>query len=393
LIGAGICRRENTIVNVAERGNTATTTHLLALHDQILSGRVNPGDRVVFGISGSGQTVGTALYTLDDLPDRLRRKAAGRPARSARRRAPGLPNLRRTRVGIRVESLGIEPAGVSRGVDTLGLVRAAAEDCFGRSRYARTEIDLFLFTGVYRSEFLTEPAVAALAAGELGINGDVPSPDGPRTFAFDVVNGGLGFLNACHLAAGLIGAGKHRVAMVVASEVENNVPGGPAGSSGVLETGSAAILDASPNAGQGFGKFLFNSYPEHASKLSAYTGMAGGHLVMHVERDARLGEVYRECIVDAVQELLMAKGLSIDDVDVILPPQVAPGFVAELARALGADPGRCVDIAVEGKDYLSSSLVYAMRHALDQKMATSGDLGLAIVVGSGIQVGCALYRF
>jgi 3-oxoacyl-[acyl-carrier-protein] synthase III len=181
--------------------------------------------------------------------------------------------------------------------------------------------------------------------------------------------------------------------LVAASEVENNRPGGPAGPSGVLETGSAAILDASPDAGRGFRTFLFKSYREHASKLSAYTGMAGGDFVMHVERDARLGEVYRECIVDAVQELLMAEGLSIDDVAVILPPQVAPGFVADLARGLGVEPGRCVDIAVEGKDYLSSSLVHAMRHALDRGMATSGDLGLAIVVGSGIQVGCALYRF
>jgi 3-oxoacyl-[acyl-carrier-protein] synthase III len=121
--------------------------------------------------------------------------------------------------------------------------------------------------------------------------------------------------------------------------------------------------------------------------------MADGALVLHVERDARLCAVYRECIVDAVQELLTAEGLSIDDLDVILPPQVAPGFVADLSRELGVNPGRCVDIAIEAKDYLSSSFVHAMRYALGRGMATSGDLGLAIVVGSGIQVGCALYRF
>ena len=31
--------------------------------------RIQSGDNAVFGISGSGQTVGAALYTFDDLPD------------------------------------------------------------------------------------------------------------------------------------------------------------------------------------------------------------------------------------------------------------------------------------------------------------------------------------
>jgi len=160
-----------------------------------------------------------------------------------------------------------------------------------------------------------------------------------------------------------------------------------------VETGSAVILDEAPEAGQGFGAFLFKTFPAHIDRLSAYTGMAGGQLVMHVERDAGLHELYLDCIADTVHELLDAEGLSIDDLQVILPPQVAPGFVADLARRLGADVARCVDVATEAGDYLSSSPAHAMRHALDRGMASRGGLGLVIAVGSGIQVGCALYRF
>ena len=61
-----------TICNLAERGNTASNTHFVALKDQILQNRIRSGDRAVFCISGGGITIGTALYTFDDLPDRLR---------------------------------------------------------------------------------------------------------------------------------------------------------------------------------------------------------------------------------------------------------------------------------------------------------------------------------
>lgn len=67
------------VLNVADRGNTASTSHLVALHDEILRGRIVTGERLAFGVVASGLTVGTCLYAVDDLPDRVRR-AAGRPA-------------------------------------------------------------------------------------------------------------------------------------------------------------------------------------------------------------------------------------------------------------------------------------------------------------------------
>ena len=70
--GRTVCDRKNTIYNLAERGNNATNSHFVALRDAIDAGVVRPGGRVLFGISGSGLTVGTALYTFDDLPERLR---------------------------------------------------------------------------------------------------------------------------------------------------------------------------------------------------------------------------------------------------------------------------------------------------------------------------------
>jgi 3-oxoacyl-[acyl-carrier-protein] synthase III len=276
---------------------------------------------------------------------------------------------------------------------TLPLVKAAVEDSLRRSSYRRNDVDLLLFAGVYRSDYLCEPAVAALAAGDLEINDAVETLDGPKTFVFDVGNGGVGFLNACHLAGEMIRSGKHRVALVTASEVENNRDNAAVSPVGVLETGSAMILDESPDSEAGFGEFLFKSYTDHIDRFVSHSGMVEGKSAMLVSRDPRLHDHYLDCITDAVRELLAREGVTPADLKVVLPPQVAPGFAARLALTLGTDPATCVDIAVDRQDYLTSSLVHSMRHAVERGMAKPGDLGLVIEVGAGIQVGCALYRF
>ena len=65
----------NTINNLGKRGNTSSTTHFVALMDNILSGRIKSGDKILFSVNASGITVGTAFYTFDDLPDRIRERA------------------------------------------------------------------------------------------------------------------------------------------------------------------------------------------------------------------------------------------------------------------------------------------------------------------------------
>jgi 3-oxoacyl-[acyl-carrier-protein] synthase III len=52
-----------------------------------------------------------------------------------------------------------------------------------------------------------------------------------------------------------------------------------------------------------------------------------------------------------------------------------------------------VDIVDDGKDYFTSSLAYAFQYARRQDVVKPGDIGLIINVGTGIQIGCAIYYF
>lgn len=396
VFGAGAASRANTICNLAERGNTATTTHFVALYDYINAGRINSGDNVVLSITGSGQTIGTGLYTFDDLPDRMRRAGngqAGQPARgtrSRRRELPATPRVRIEGIGIAVPDLGAagpQPSSIQFAVD-------AAAACLDDSGVERTEVGLVIHTGIYRDDFLSEPAVATLVAGEVGINAEPESADAPKTFAFDILNGAVGFLNGCHVAAGMIGAGRTGHAMVLASEVENNTPASGYPRAGITETGSAIML--SPSAGpEGFGRFVFAHHPEYRGALRTYTQERDGRMWLRVDRDPNLAAIYVSCLPSAVKELLTLESLEPEDISLVFPPYLPGTALDELAAGIGVDRSRFVDLAAQGctSDPFTSTLPYQIADARQRGLTKPGDVALIMAVGSGVEVGCTTYRF
>ncbi|GCE05927.1 non-ribosomal peptide synthetase [Dictyobacter aurantiacus] len=390
--GEEFCKQESVINNIAERGNTATTTHMIALMDNIRSNRIQPGDNAIFGITGSGATIGTAIYTFDDLPERIRRRETGsytpskiEPEESFVSR---LPANRR----VQVARVGTIPAGSQVERKTLEMIEAAAERCLANLPYERGEIDLLIYSGVYRDDFLCEPAVAALVEGRLNINADIETQEDKKTFALDILNGGLGTLNACHAAIGLIQARRAHKALIVASEVENNRESYPVELAGVEETGSALLLESSPDGAIGFGHFVFKSFAEHQGALRSHSMVRDGKTVMHFERDPQLQLHYLRCIQETVAELLRQENLSLEQIRVILPPQISADFNSQLGRTLKVDARKVVTVAAQ-HDLFTSSLAYTLQQVNDQQLAARGDIGLIIQVGSGLQVGCATYYF
>ncbi len=148
--GKKICSDENTINNLRDRGNTATTSQFLAFQEHLLSGRIQRGHNVLFSINGSGLTVGTAIYTCDNLFDRMRNpphvsetKSNGRPPTQTVQALVSAPTAR-------IHCVGIVPLGMPMRKETYPLCQMAAEACLNQSAYDRNEIDLLIFTGVYR---------------------------------------------------------------------------------------------------------------------------------------------------------------------------------------------------------------------------------------------------
>jgi len=383
----------NLVDNLAERGNTATTAHFVAVYDQVVNGSIRSGDRVVFAINGSGLTVGNALYTFDDLPDRIRggrKTVAAPPMPSLHRRprtrtpSPGAPRAR-------IESVGVLPLPQQAPASSLELSCRAAERSLATSAHDRNAIELLIYSGVYRTDFVVEPAIATMIAGQLGINDSFDSVDRRRTFAFDVSNSSVGFLNACFLAAQLIQGRKIHTAMVLAAEVENASLFRGA-RRGVTEAASAMILDQSPG-GTGFGSFLFRSFTDYVDLLACSVSSQAGAAALSVVKHPRLEDHYVECVLRVIPELLAVEGLDLSDIGLFIPPQLSSRSIDELSAALKVDRDRVVHVTGCGEDLFTSSVPYALEAVRCRGLAQPGDAGLIITAGAGIEVGCAIYYF
>jgi amino acid adenylation domain-containing protein len=385
-----VCHRGNTSFNLAELGNTATNTHMLALAAAIRNGQITAGSKVVFAVSGSGQTVGTALYTFDQAPERLLGESQGELKRHPTQAGPrDFPCDRR----VRIAAVGMAPDTVAtvQHRDALALAVAAAESCIQDARIDRASIGLVLHAGVYRDDFQSEPALAAMAAGRLRINHEGPSARGEKTLAFDLVNGAVGPLNACLAAAQWIMAGRASRALVMASEIENNARFGPEALVGLQETGSALLLEQSTNR-EGFGRFVFRSLPEYIDDIRTFTTAHAGRAMLQVERT---GDWERHAALGlslALGDLLELEGIRADDITLVLPPLNNGRFTALAAEALDLPLSRFVDVAGSHRDYFTSSLGYGFL-AARSALAKPGDLALILSAGSGGSVGCCTYYF
>ena len=388
---------EAMIDNLQDRGNTATTSHFVAVKDQVLSGRIQAGDDTLFFVSGSGMTVGAALYTFDDLPERLCNRAdcgngENRNVRSdsPSRRSPALPSG----AAIRMESLGLalgEDGG--RDADTRELAARAAEECFARSAYDRRQIDVLIYVGVYRTEFIAEPAAAALAALDLKANHRRKSHDDPRTLAFDVLNGACGMLTAQRLAAGLIQAGRAEAVMILAAECPPEVGEDSDWALQPAAAGSAVILDRSPHPASGFSRFYNRSFTEHldASQVFGTWDAQRPHVVRRRAEDWE--DRCLRCVEETVSECLDQEGQTISDLELVIPPQISPGFVQRCGEMLGVEKRRIVDVAQTDADLFTSSSIHALAAIRQNQLAQPGDRALIIEVGSGLQATCTIYTY
>lgn len=208
------------------------------------------------------------------------------------------------------------------------------------------------------------------------------------------MNGAVSFLNGCQNGVAMINSGKFNTALILAAEIENNLEEDGRALLGLKETGSAAILDATPEGEEnGFLAFYHRYFTEYVDKFYSRIGQESGQAYLDFRRDPKLNEYYLDCIPMAVDDFLKREELTQDDIKVVIPPQVSGEFVERLKSKLGKfDPESIVAVA-DCYDYYTSSTVYGMQAAWDRQMAEKGDLGLIVNVGTGIQVVCALYRF
>ncbi|MFY0625637.1 MAG: hypothetical protein JXR07_05050 [Reichenbachiella sp.] len=300
-------------------------------------------------------------------------------------------------MNIRIESIGSVMHDTGSKADSMGLLEVASKECLEKSKYISHDVDVLLYTGVYRSDFLLEPAIAAILAKQLDLNAKMQ--DDRRTFAFDIMNGGIGFFNAIITAINFIKSGNSKTAMIATAEIENNREKEGTELLGLNEAAATIIVESTLD-NEGFGEYLIKNFTEEIddrqTELKWLEGTGVSYLENKIATDS--DQKYLTCIYKTLEEYLKTTNQSLESFDVIIPPQTSHEFCEALQDGLGLEKGKLINVfdlcsADDDKDFLTSSLPFTLKEGIDQQLIKPGDKALFICAGSGIQIGCISHQF
>ena len=386
-LGRTWLREGNFVFNVRDRGNLATNSHFVALYDRARQGRLRSGQRVVFSIAASGLTGGTALYTLDDLPDRLRRHHNGYHALPSPLADPSIASLWRPKTRVCVESIGATEVALGPSPGVVELAVAAAGDCLTRSRHTAGDVDMLIYCGVYRDRLLSEPAVASLVAGQLGMDQIGSSR---RYLAFDISDGALGFLKACHCATQIIDSGRARRALVVAAETQGDPAVALSGAAPVATAASAALVARADDNRPAFRWFGFQSFPAHRQLRTSCCLRTNGSTYLHVEEDVSFREAADQCAAETLDRLIEAGAVVPGTVDWLLLLGPVEPIAARVRESLGLTCDRVISPPSMLGDPYTSSLVHAWQ-VLERSPHRGNEQVLVLQAAAGMRIGCTRY--
>lgn len=398
-LGTSFANPENTIDNIRHRGNTATTTHWMAIQDNILNGKIKNNQRVVLFISGSGLNIGTALYQFDDLPERMLQFSTKGIAAKKKKAVPAsreiIPAGRALRARVPATSAILKPATDAGPGSAISLLTEAASACLQKTGdYNRNDLGLVIYTGIHRDEHMYEPAISTILAGKLDINAYVEKlDDARRTLCFDLFNSNIAFLQACHTAAEMMRSQKINSALVATAEMENNAAIADAPQLGIAEGGAAMFLEQAPDSASGFGNFLFRHFPGLEDDWKTWVCWQGATTLVRQEKKRGYQYSLVRPVSSMVTALLKMEQLEPEEIDYIVPPFLDGPFLKLLSAALHMPQAVIVTTAAAAEEMQSLTFPFLFHRLLTSETIEPGTKALLISAGAGGQAVCSIYYF
>jgi 3-oxoacyl-[acyl-carrier-protein] synthase III len=285
---------------------------------------------------------------------------------------------------VRMESLGV--SWPRRGGSLKHAVRAGRA-CLEGSCHAPHDVGVLINAGVYRDKHYAEPAFACFIQDKLGINVEF---QGRQTLSFDLQNGGCGLLSAVHVTATMIQAGSARVGMAIASET--NADRRPDPSWQIQPSGAALLLDLSPDTGRGFGAFAFRTDDAELERYRSSVILDRKHGRLVLRKGEGLEQIWLRQAREVFEALLDAEGLTREEIDLVIPAQISPAFVAALPETLGVPADRVEDRTAELADTLTTSWALTLSRAQERGALEPGRRVAILAFGSGMTAGGAVYH-
>ncbi|MEQ8443436.1 MAG: beta-ketoacyl-ACP synthase III [Alphaproteobacteria bacterium] len=236
----------------------------------------------------------------------------------------------------------------------------------------------------------TFPATATRVQARLGIT------KGP---AFDIQAVCTGFLYALTQADNMIRLGQADCALVIGAEIYSRILDWQDRGTCVLfgDGSGAVVLKAAENgadAGRGVMRTVLGADGRYYDSLYVDGGPATTQTAGHVRMQGQ--EVFKHAVdrmSRLVSKLLEEEGLSVADLDWVVPHQANIRIINKVGERLGVDKDKVVISLEEHANTSAATIPLAMDHAVQRQLFKPGDLVGLTAMGGGFTWGAALVRW
>jgi 3-oxoacyl-[acyl-carrier-protein] synthase-3 len=293
----------------------------------------------------------------------------------------------RTRTGIRQRHV------VEKGVAASHLATEAAQRVLRQTGTDPQDIDLIIVGSVTPDMFF--PATACLVQERIGAT---------RAWGFDLSAACCGFVYALTVAAQFVGAGTHRKALAIGSDVMTSILNYQDRATCVLfgDGAGAALVEPARSDGEGIIDFAHDvdgaggcylSMPgggslnpashETIEKKMHYVHQDGAHVFKYAVR--RMAHM--------AAEILERNGFTTDDLALVVPHQANLRIIRAMQERLGVDDSKVMVNIDRYANTTAGTIPLGLVDAVEQGRLRKGDLVMLVSVGAGYTSGVILLRW
>lgn len=239
------------------------------------------------------------------------------------------------------------------------------------------------------------PYNAAMIHAELGLSGK-------RTTTFDVGASCMSFLAALDVSSALLLAGRFRRIMIVSADISTfTTDRSNFRENGIFGDGAAACLVETREDGSGVivsDSITFSEGVEYCrirsggTRFHRRTPDSNADVLFEMMPRPLFALVARE-LPKFVERLLEKAGMTLQDIDLIVPHQASHAALKHIVKLLKLDAAKMVDISETHGNQVGASLPTALHHGLVEKRPPRGSKVLLLGSGAGVTIGGMILEY
>lgn len=294
-----------------------------------------------------------------------------------------------TRTGIRERRIA------DKDQSTSDLAVEAAKNCIDKVNFPKEEIDTIIVATI--TPDMLFPSTACIVHKKLGIKREV--------FAFDVSAACSGFIYGLVLAEGLLKIGKSKNLLLIASDVLSKFVNWQDRNTCVLFGDGAGAMLLSSTEDKDIEDGIVGTYfgadgnydellyiPAGGSKLPASFETVQKNLHTIVMSGKEVFKVAVTKMVDSVVKACEICGISVNQLDLLIPHQANLRIINAVGERLNIDPSKIFINVDKYGNMSASTVIVGLDEAITAKKVSKGSLVGLVAFGGGFTWGAAILR-